>query len=120
MHNKLITFLLLLNLIATSTLCYTLYTNDSEARLAAEVKEDYEKFKSNMYQGLGMLMSGQSQLSANQQRLNIDILRIHHFVEPHDEKFYEGCPECQLEHPEKLKDIRDNITSGEEDNRWNF
>ena len=73
-----------------------------------------------MYQGLGMLMSGQSQLSANQQRLNIDILRIHHFVEPHDEKFYEGCPECQLEHPEKLKDIRDNITSGEEDNEWNF
>ena len=73
-----------------------------------------------MYQGLGMLMSGQSQLSANQQRLNIDILRIHHFVEPHDEKFYEGCPECQLEHPEKLEKMKNNITSSEEGNEWTF
>ena len=119
MRNKSIILLLLLNFIATLTVGYTLDTNDSEARFI-EVKEDYEKFKSNMYQGLGMLMSGQSQLSANQQRLNIDILRIHHFVEPHDEKFYEGCPECQLEHPEKLEKMKNNITSSEEGNEWTF
>ena len=75
MRNKIIVFLLLLNFITTLTVGYTLYTDNSDAGFA-EVKEDYAKFKSNMYQGLSILMSGQSQLAANQQRLNIDIFDI--------------------------------------------
>jgi len=119
MRNKIIVFLLLLNFITTLTVGYTLYTDNSDAGFV-EVKEDYAKFKSNMYQGLSILMSGQSQLAANQQRLNIDILRIHHFVEPHGETFYESCPECQLEHPERLEEMKNNITSSEEVSEWTF
>ena len=112
MRNKLIIFLLLLNLIATSTVCYTLYTNDSETRFS-EAKGDYEKFKSNMYEGMSRLMMGQNMI-------NLRMLSLHHFVKPHGEDFYENCPECQLGHPEKLEKMRNNITSSEGENEWNF
>lgn len=67
-------------------------------------KEDNEKFRGNLYQALGMVMSGQSQIVKNQNDLNIGILRVHHFVEPHSDSFYQHCPECQREQEEIQKD----------------
>jgi Zn finger protein HypA/HybF involved in hydrogenase expression len=119
MHNKLITFLLLLNFVTTLTVGYTIYTNNSHSH-DLEIGEDYKKFKENVYQGLGLLMSGQSQLSLNQDRLNIDILRIHHFVRPHADEFYENCPECQLERQKILQEENGNITSSLEEKPWTF
>ena len=110
MRSKLIIFLLLLNLITTLTVGYTLYTNDSESRVL-KVQQEHEKFRNNVYQGLGLLMSGQSQLNMNQDRLDIDLLRIHHFVEPHADAFYENCPECQLEKKKILEEEKDRITA---------
>ena len=37
---------------------------------------------------------------SNQQFLNLALLRIHHFVEPHSDKFYKNCPDCQEERGE--------------------
>jgi len=119
MRSKLIIFLLLLNFMATLVVGYTLYTNDPEPRIL-KIQQDNEKFKANIYQGLGLLMSGQSQLSVNQDRLNIYMLRIHHFIEPHADKFYENCPECQLELQKTLREEKDNITSNLEESQWTF
>ena len=104
--NKLITFLLLLNLVTTLAVGYTVYTNVSKDYDAVEDK----KFKENMYQGMSMIMSGQSQVAINQQDLNMGILRVHHFVAPHSDRFYEACPECQKEKKEILEGEKDNIT----------
>jgi hypothetical protein len=119
MRNKLITFLLLLNFVTTLTVGYTIYTNNSHSP-DVEIGEGYEKFKKNMYQGLGILMSGQSQLSINQDRLNIDLLRVHHFIKPHADTFYENCPECQLEKQRILQEEQGNITSHLEASPWTF
>ena len=37
------------------------------------------------------------------QVLSVGQLRIHHFVEPHSDKFYEGCQECNKERKEMLQ-----------------
>ena len=89
MFKKLMFLLLLLNLGVVSCIGYNLHK---------QIKLN-EKYKENMYQGIGILMSGQSQLSANQERLNIGILRIHHFADGHND-FYPMCPECQKENPQ--------------------
>jgi|TARA_R110000744_G_scaffold221980_3_gene340989 hypothetical protein len=103
MSNKLITFLLLLNLTAILVVGYTLCTKDSGSQ-ALEVKEDYEKFKAKVYQGLALLMSGQ-------QRLDTDILRVHHFVSPHADRFYKDCPECQQSLQKTLDEEKEKIIS---------
>ena len=123
MRYKLTVFLLLLNLVTTLTVGYTIYSTtpilDQDAlrlnsKQLEEIKKHYvnlrteveladipnpedKSFRENMYKGMSMIMSGQGQLSSNQQRLNIDLLRLHHFIEPHADKFYAECPECQKE-----------------------
>ena len=113
---RLIIFLLLLNFVTTLAVGYTIYTDNSKKKpyvieIESPADEDDEKFKSNMYKAIGMLMSGQSQLAANQGRLSIDILRVHHFVEPHADEFYQNCPECQLERQKILEEEKDNMAS---------
>ena len=56
-----------------------------------------KKFRADVYRGLGQLMMGQSVMSVGQ-------LRIHHFAEPHSDKFYEQCPECQKERQVIIKE----------------
>ena len=103
MRNKPIFFLLMVNLITTLTVGYTLYTDDSKDK-------DYEHFKENVYQAMGMLMSGQSQLSVNQEGLNMALYRVHHFVKPHVE-LHPNCPECEIDKQKILEEEKDNITA---------
>ena len=111
MKSRIIIFLLLLNLVTTLVVGYTVYTNVSkEYTITVETSPEDEKFKENIYRGLSMLMSGQSQLVINQNDLNVGILRVHHFAEPHTDKFYDACPECQKEKQRILEEEKDNIT----------
>ena len=99
---SLIVFLLFSNILVTvivsSNINENLHQKDMALKLLMEMelkkKTDNEKFRSNIYQAFSMVMSGQSQVAVNQERLSINILRIHHFVKPHVE-FYPACPECQ-------------------------
>jgi len=113
MNSKLIVFLLLLNLVTTLVVGYTVYTNVSkeynitvEASSLPEDSEDPEdkQFKIDMYNGLSNLMLGQNYL-------NVGLLRIHHYAEPHADKFYENCPDCELEKQRILKEEKDGFTS---------
>jgi len=113
MNSKLIVFLLLLNLVTTLVVGYTVYTNVSkeynitvEASSFPEGPEDFEdkEFETNVYNALSNLMMGQNYL-------NTGLLRIHHYVEPHAGKFYENCPECELEKQQILKEEKDGFTS---------
>ena len=111
---KLIVFLLLLNFITTLVVGYTIYTDNAKKepyviQIESPEEGDNEKFKENMYKALGMIMSGQSQLAANQGRLSVDILRVHHFAAPHANEFYENCPECQMEKQKILEEEKDNM-----------
>ena len=109
MKNRLITLLLLLNLIATITAGYLIYTKENEATVS-----ENKLFEKNVYQAISMLMSGQSQLSLNQDGLNIALLRVHHFVEPHTDRFYENCPECLKDRARIIKEDneKDDIDGG--------
>ena len=103
---------LALNFVGTMFIEYRINKNLSQQSEATKLqvsmelknKEDTKKFRANLYQALGIMMSGQSQIVQNQNDLNIGILRVHHFVEPHSESFYEHCPECQREQEEIQKD----------------
>ncbi len=105
MFKKIALFLLLLNLVAVLVIGYKINKHLSFQEdalkliinMEIKLKEDDEKFRANMHKGLGLIMSGQSRLVVNQELLNVGILRVHHFSEPHDEKFYPACPECQKE-----------------------
>ena len=113
---KLIVSLLLLNFIATISVGYTIYdSNLKPYQISIEnpnTKED-EKFKEEVYRGLGRLMYGQNMM-------NLRMLSLHHFVKPHGNDIYEHCPECQLEHPEIIEDQKNNITSSKEAKEWNL
>mgnify|MGYP003147552755 CR=1 FL=1 len=67
-----------------------------------EVKAREIKFKTDVYTAMATLINGQRVLSLGQ-------LRIHHFVEPHADKFYPGCQECEKEREEILD--KDSITT---------
>jgi len=103
MFKKLAIFLLLLNFAAVlfvgykinKTLSQEVSTIKTVLTMEPDVVDGDQAFRKNVYNGLSILMSGQSQLAINQDRLNVDILRIHHFVEPHVNSFYKNCPECQ-------------------------
>jgi hypothetical protein len=98
----LIIFLLFANLIATIMVAdktnIDLHFQEEAIKLVIEMglknKEDNDELRDNMYRGLSMIMSGQSQTVLNQHRLDKGLLRLHHFAEPHGEKFYPDCPEC--------------------------
>ena len=104
----------MLNFITTLVVGYTIDNAKQKPyviEIESPLKGGDEKFKENIYKALGMVMSGQSQLAENQGRLSIDILRVHHFVEPHADEFYENCPECQSERQEILEEEKDNMAS---------
>ena len=68
-------FLLLLNLITTVAVGYCIYAKTPEpiivnAESSEKEKQENQKFKDNVYQALGFVMSGQSQLVENQNSLN--------------------------------------------------
>jgi hypothetical protein len=67
-----------------------------------EAKAREIKFKTDFYTGMATLINGQRVLSFGQ-------LRIHHFVEPHADKFYPGCQECEKEREEILD--KDSVTN---------
>jgi len=88
-------------MVVTLGAMYAFYTNISTAikeddKVEATPKEEYLAFKKETYTILGQLMMGMQMLDSN-------ILRVHHFVEPHSDKFYEGCQECNKERKEMLK-----------------
>jgi hypothetical protein len=98
----LIIFLLFANLITTIMMAgktnRDLHFQEEAIKLVIEMelknKENNDEFRDNMYKGLSMIMSGQSQAVLNQHQLDRGLLRLHHFAEPHGEKFYPDCPEC--------------------------
>ena len=98
----LIIFLLFANLIVTIMVAgktnRDLHFQEEAIKLVIEMelknKADNILFRDNMYKGLSMIMSGQSQAVLNQHQLDRGMLRLHHFAEPHGEKFYPDCPEC--------------------------
>ena len=111
--NKFIVFLLLINLVTTLVVGYTVYTNVSkeynitvEASSLPEGPKDKE-FETNVYNGLSNLMMGQNYI-------NIGLLRVHHYVEPHADQFYENCPECKLERQQILEKEKESVTSNTE------
>ena len=95
--------MLILNIVVTVSAIYVLYINipktdyAEEARAETATKQEYLKFKKETYSILGQLMMGMQMMDAN-------LLRVHHFVEPHSTKFYEGCQECNIERKEMLRD----------------
>ena len=111
-------FLLLLNLITTVAVGYCIYAKTPEpiivnAESSEKEKQENQKFKDNVYQALGFVMSGQSQLVENQNSLNMAIYRIHHFAKPHAE-FHPSCPECEAEKQRILEENeRSVIITGE-------
>lgn len=58
-----------------------------------DAKARETKFKTDVYNGMTALINGQKILSLAQ-------LRIHHFAEPHSDKFYPNCHECEKERQE--------------------
>tara|TARA_B100001123_G_C15341726_1_gene1035264 strand:- start:5601 stop:5960 length:360 start_codon:yes stop_codon:yes gene_type:complete len=110
---KLVILLLSVNIVTTLSVGYTVYKNLPEEGKQYKIEVENpqnKKFEENAYKGMSMLMQGQSQLTLNQQQLSLAMLRVHHFVKPHDE-FMEGCPECELEKQEILSEEQDSITS---------
>ena len=113
MFKKLAIFLLMANLFATIWMGHSNRKSISKGRvitLESLAPQEDEDFKSNVYEGLGMLMSGQSQLVTNQADLNQAIFRIHHFVKPHAGQFYPTCPECQFEKEEIEAEDEGSVT----------
>ena len=122
MRNKIITFLLLLNFVATISVGYIIYKDNADQanKLAQQLinkkptvieieapnKGYDEEFQKNVYQGMSRLMMGQN-------LINLRMLSLHHFVKPHDDEFYEHCPECQLEKESIINE--DSVTSLEEE-----
>ena len=108
MFNKIIILLLSLNFITTMVVGYVIHSNMStevsHIKKVLTLEPTFEdptdkKFRADVYRGLGQLMMGQSIMSVGQ-------LRIHHFAEPHADKFYEQCPECQKERDTIIKEGR--------------
>ena len=106
MFNKIMILLLSLNLITTMVMGYIIHsymsTEVSHIKKVLTFEPSIEdpidkKFRADVYRGLGQLMMGQSVMSVGQ-------LRIHHFAEPHSDKFYEQCPECQKERQVIIKE----------------
>ena len=88
-------------MVVTLGAMYAFYTNISTEikegdKVEATPKEEYLAFKQEAYTIMGQLMMGMQMIDSN-------ILRVHHFVEPHSDKFYEGCQECNKERKEMLQ-----------------
>ena len=112
MFRKLTFFLLLANVVTMLSVGYVVYTSSQKKPQFVEIEVPVEdkEFQANMYKGMSMLMTGQSQLASNQEDLNMSIFRVHHFVEPHANTFYKDCPECQMERQNILEDEKESVT----------
>ncbi len=107
-----IKLLLLSNMAGTITLGIMLHEDREETKilmlkLAASQSDDslnnnIEILKRGNQQAFSMLMD-------NQQFLNLALLKIHHFVEPHGDRFYKNCPDC-LEEKGEIEGNRESIT----------
>tara|TARA_R100000908_G_C3690339_1_gene105005 strand:+ start:112 stop:462 length:351 start_codon:yes stop_codon:yes gene_type:complete len=98
---NLLAVLIVLNISFTITLGVMFHQDREETKvlmlkMAASNKPDHllhseiEVLKRGNEQAFNMIIS-------NQQFLNVALLKIHHFVEPHGDKFYNNCPDCQKE-----------------------
>jgi len=98
---NLLTVLLVINISLTITLGIMFHQDREETKvlmlkMAASNKPDHllhseiEVLKRGNEQAFNMMLS-------NQQFLNVALLKIHHFAEPHGDKFYKNCPDCQEE-----------------------
>jgi len=95
-----VTLLLLVNIgiaVAASVVIYKNVSEQHDVTVNLTPEEEYLEFKKEVYTTLSQLVMGQTVLDSN-------MLRIHHFVEPHSDKFYEGCQECNKERSEMLRD----------------
>lgn len=113
MFKKLLIFLLLANLATTAAVGYTFYTKTPNKKpyvIEIETPVEDETFKENVYEALGMLMSGQSQLVVNQEGINMALYRVHHFVKPHAE-LHPNCPECEIDKQKILEEEKGSVTS---------
>lgn len=100
LFKRIVTVLLLINISLTLGASLVIYNNVSEQHdvtVNLTPEEEYLEFKKEVYDVLGKLIMGQAVLDSN-------MLRIHHFVEPHSDKFYEGCQECNKERSEMLRE----------------
>ena len=105
---RLIVSLLLLNFVTTLTVGYTIYTTNTKRKpyvieIESPTDGDDKQFKEGVRRDVSRLMMGQN-------FLNLRLLSLHHFVKPHADKFYEHCPECQLEKQKILEEEKDNMT----------
>ena len=116
MSNKITYFLLLINIAFTGFIGYRVDRKIDVEMSSVKTALSFEpnivagadkKYRDNVYQALSMLLSGQGNLVENQQTLSIGLLRVHHFAEPHSDKFYSNCPECQKEKTEIIKEDKD-------------
>lgn len=78
-------------------------TSDLKSQLSdikreiSSVRDSNTQFKRDVYVGMTHLINGQKVLVSGGQALSLGQLRIHHFAEPHSDKFYPGCQECDKE-----------------------
>ena len=115
-----IKFLLLINLAASITLGVMFHQDKEETKVLMLKMASSQKPNDLLYENIEILKRGNEQafrmLMDNQQFLNLALLKIHHFVEPHGDKFYRNCPDCQEEKGE-IEGDRESITlviAGEE------
>ena len=86
-------------------------TSDLKSQLS-DIKREIgtlTQFKADVYVGMTQLINSQKVLINGGQVLSLGQLRIHHFAEPHSDKFYPDCLECQKEKKEIID--KDTITT---------
>jgi len=86
-------------------------TSDLKSQLSDIKRElgNLTQFKADVYVGMTQMINGQKVLINGGQALSLGQLRIHHFAEPHSDKFYPDCLECQKEKKEIID--KDTITT---------
>lgn len=97
------------------------YQTSSLRKQLSDIKRDVgyikdldTKFKADVYTGMSALINGQKMMAQGGQALSLGQLRIHHFLEPHADKFYIGCQECEKEKKQIIEEdtiTKENIKS---------
>ena len=106
---KLLIFLLLLNFITTLSVGYIIYEDNSNKKatiieIKSPIQGDIDKeFKNHVYEGMSRLLYGQNMI-------NLRLFALHHYIQPHNEEFIEGCPECEMERQRILQSDKENVT----------
>ena len=97
------------------------YQTSSLRKQLSDIKRDVgyikdldTKFKADVYSGMSSLINSKKMMAQGGQALSLGQLRIHHFVEPHADKFYIGCQECEKERKQIIEEdtiTKENIKS---------